>query len=89
MVELAQTVAWTGHWVALFGQLVDTTGQTVWEVADAQMVSRAGHWVWVIGQDVDVWRGLLAEPGVCLHLYGKHEARAGRKMGHVTRIFPE
>jgi len=27
---------------------------------------------------------VLAVPGACLHLYGKHEARRGRKMGHVT-----
>ena len=32
---------------------------------------------------------ILAEPGAHLHLYGKAEARAGRKMGHVTRVFPE
>ena len=30
------------------------------------------------------WAGLLALPGVHLHLYGKAEARRGRKMGHVT-----
>lgn len=30
------------------------------------------------------WRPLLALPGVHLHLYGKAEARPGRKMGHVT-----
>jgi len=30
------------------------------------------------------WAGVLAVPGVKLHLYGKHEARRGRKMGHVT-----
>lgn len=29
---------------------------------------------------------LLAEPGACLHLYGKAEARPGRKMGHVNRL---
>jgi 5-(carboxyamino)imidazole ribonucleotide synthase len=27
---------------------------------------------------------VLALPGVHLHLYGKLEARAGRKMGHIT-----
>lgn len=27
---------------------------------------------------------VLAVPGACLHLYGKAEARPGRKMGHVT-----
>jgi 5-(carboxyamino)imidazole ribonucleotide synthase len=43
----------------------------------------------------DIWRGpdkkiapdwlaVLKHPGAHLHLYGKREARAGRKMGHVT-----
>ena len=30
------------------------------------------------------WRELLALPGAHLHLYGKTEPRAGRKMGHLT-----
>ena len=30
------------------------------------------------------WDQVLALPGVHLHLYGKLEARAGRKMGHIT-----
>ena len=30
------------------------------------------------------WRGVLALPGAHLHLYGKREARPGRKMGHLT-----
>ena len=30
------------------------------------------------------WAAALALPGVHLHLYGKGEARPGRKMGHVT-----
>ena len=30
------------------------------------------------------WPSVLALPGVHLHLYGKNEARAGRKMGHLT-----
>ena len=30
------------------------------------------------------WRNALALPGVHLHLYGKREARPGRKMGHLT-----
>ena len=33
-------------------------------------------------------RRSLAEPGAHLHLYGKGEARPGRKMGHVTRLKP-
>lgn len=30
------------------------------------------------------WRVVLQHPGAHLHLYGKREARVGRKMGHVT-----
>ncbi len=30
------------------------------------------------------WQAVLALPGVHLHLYGKPEARPGRKMGHLT-----
>jgi 5-(carboxyamino)imidazole ribonucleotide synthase len=30
------------------------------------------------------WARALAVPGVSLHLYGKREARPGRKMGHLT-----
>jgi 5-(carboxyamino)imidazole ribonucleotide synthase len=40
----------------------------------------------LIGDDIAQWRDLMAESGAMLHLYGKSEARAGRKMGHVTRI---
>ena len=30
------------------------------------------------------WDAVLALPGAHLHLYGKHQARPGRKMGHLT-----
>ena len=32
------------------------------------------------------WAAALAVPGVTLHLYDKHEARPGRKMGHLTAV---
>ena len=35
------------------------------------------------------WRLLLQEPGVKLHLYGKKEARTGRKMGHYNVLEPD
>jgi 5-(carboxyamino)imidazole ribonucleotide synthase len=34
------------------------------------------------------WAAALAVPGAKLHLYGKHEARPGRKMGHITVMAP-
>jgi 5-(carboxyamino)imidazole ribonucleotide synthase len=44
--------------------------------------------VWVENGDKPDWEGLLAIPGAALHLYGKSEARRGRKMGHVTFTAP-
>ena len=35
------------------------------------------------------WDQVLAIPGVSLHLYGKEEARMGRKMGHVNIVHPD
>jgi 5-(carboxyamino)imidazole ribonucleotide synthase len=32
------------------------------------------------------WAAALAIPGVSLHLYGKSDPRAGRKMGHLTAL---
>ena len=40
----------------------------------------------LIGPAADDWARLAADPHVALHLYGKGEARDGRKMGHWTRV---
>ncbi|MDP3612603.1 MAG: ATP-grasp domain-containing protein, partial [Rubrivivax sp.] len=44
--------------------------------------------LWFAGADAQLqtpdWAAVLALPGVHLHLYGKTEARRGRKMGHLT-----
>jgi 5-(carboxyamino)imidazole ribonucleotide synthase len=42
----------------------------------------------LIGDEVHGWREHLNDPWAKLHLYGKAEARPGRKMGHVTRLNP-
>ncbi|MDA8051953.1 MAG: 5-(carboxyamino)imidazole ribonucleotide synthase [Rhodospirillales bacterium] len=39
-------------------------------------------------EEAALWGEILAAPGLIPHLYGKAEARPGRKMGHVTRLFP-
>ena len=39
----------------------------------------------LIGDDVNNWKKVLTEPNAHLHLYGKAEARAGRKMGHINK----
>ena len=40
----------------------------------------------LIGPEAKTALDLLNEPGAHVHLYGKKQARKGRKMGHVTRI---
>jgi 5-(carboxyamino)imidazole ribonucleotide synthase len=47
------------------------------------MVNLLGD-LWATDRDIPHWDKLLAHPGVKLHLYGKHEARPGRKMGHYN-----
>jgi 5-(carboxyamino)imidazole ribonucleotide synthase len=42
----------------------------------------------LIGDEIEALPALLASPGLIPHHYGKAEARPGRKMGHVTRLFP-
>ncbi|MEM7009419.1 MAG: 5-(carboxyamino)imidazole ribonucleotide synthase [Thermodesulfobacteriota bacterium] len=42
----------------------------------------------LIGNDVNQVKKYYDMKGACIHIYGKSEARAGRKMGHVTVIKP-
>ncbi len=53
-------------------------GGTGRPAAMAQLLGR----LWADGEPA--WERALADPGVRLHLYGKHDARPGRKMGHLT-----
>jgi 5-(carboxyamino)imidazole ribonucleotide synthase len=50
--------------------------------ADAAMKNLVG------AAEMALWPAILATPGLIPHLYGKREARPGRKMGHVTHLFP-
>ena len=49
--------------------------------SQAVMVNILGD-VWQNGEPA--WQKAAAHPALKLHLYGKHEARPGRKMGHFT-----
>ena len=42
----------------------------------------------LLGDEINQWQALAAEPGVAVHVYGKAQARVGRKMGHYNRITP-
>lgn len=40
----------------------------------------------LLGDEADGWLDYLSDPEAKLHLYGKTDARPGRKMGHITRV---
>jgi 5-(carboxyamino)imidazole ribonucleotide synthase len=88
--EMAPRVHNSGHWTiegALTSQFENHVraicglplGDTGLAAGGAQMRN-------LIGADAHDWRAILSDPANHLHLYGKHEARPGRKMGHVTRL---
>lgn len=88
--EMAPRVHNSGHWTiegAVTSQFENhiraicglPLGDTALTAARVEMEN-------LIGDDWERWPDVLAEVGAHLHLYGKREARAGRKMGHVTRL---
>ena len=90
--ELAPRVHNSGHWT-IDGAQTSQFEQHVRAIAGWPLggVRRRGPIEMrnLIGDEAAQWREILAEPDLCLHLYGKVEVRPGRKMGHVTRVFPE
>jgi 5-(carboxyamino)imidazole ribonucleotide synthase len=51
------------------------------------MVNLLGD-VWLEAGGCPNFAGALGVPGVKVYLYGKHDVRAGRKMGHMTALAP-
>jgi 5-(carboxyamino)imidazole ribonucleotide synthase len=89
--EIAPRVHNSGHWTmdaCLVGQFENHIRAVAgWPLgptdrhSDVTMTN-------LIGSDIDAWLSLAAEPDVAVHLYGKPEARPGRKMGHINRLKP-
>jgi 5-(carboxyamino)imidazole ribonucleotide synthase len=89
--EIAPRVHNSGHWTmdacvcsqfeqhirAICGWPLGSTARH----ADATMVN-------LLGTAVEDWQRYAADPAARVHIYGKAEARPGRKMGHVTRLTP-
>jgi len=90
--EIAPRVHNSGHWTSE-GALTSQFHQHVRAVCGFPLgaTTRRGRIEMenLIGDAALRWRAFLAEPGAHLHLYGKRDARPGRKMGHVTRVKPE
>ncbi|OAN44700.1 5-(carboxyamino)imidazole ribonucleotide synthase [Paramagnetospirillum marisnigri] len=89
--EMAPRPHNSGHWT-MDACVTDQFEQFVRAVCGLPLGSPERHSDAVmknlIGNDVDQWLDILRDPRAKLHLYGKAEARNGRKMGHVNRIGP-
>ncbi len=90
--EIAPRVHNSGHWT-LDGCLVSQFENHIraiagWPLGGTQRHSDA-EMINLVGREVANWRQWAGDEHVALHLYGKGEARAGRKMGHVTRLTPK
>ena len=87
--EIAPRVHNSGHWTQN-GCAVDQFEQHIRAVAGWPLGDGRRHSDVVmenlIGDDMARVPDLSRETNVSLHLYGKAEARAGRKMGHANRI---
>lgn len=88
--EIAPRVHNSGHWT-IEGAATSQFEQHIRAICGLPLGSAAltGHGAVMdnlIGADVDRWAEILGQAGAHLHLYNKGEARAGRKMGHVTRL---
>lgn len=86
--EIAPRVHNSGHWTQ-DGCLIDQFEQHIRAVAGWPLGDGARHSDVVmenlIGDDIDRVPEIAATQSA-LHLYGKAEARPGRKMGHVNRL---
>jgi 5-(carboxyamino)imidazole ribonucleotide synthase len=89
--EMAPRVHNSGHWTiegAFTSQFENhiraicglPLGDTVLAASRVEMDN-------LIGAEADDWMRWLKTDRAHLHLYGKGEARPGRKMGHVTRLY--
>jgi len=88
--EIAPRVHNSGHWT-IEGAVTSQFEQHIRAICDLPPgltgLTRGGAVMEnLIGDEVNRWPELVAERGAHVHIYGKGEARPGRKMGHVTRV---
>lgn len=86
--EIAPRVHNSGHWTQN-GCVIDQFEQHIRAVAGWPLGDGARHanveMTNLIGDDIAAWQSCVTDG---LHLYGKAEAKPGRKMGHINRVSP-
>ena len=89
--EIAPRVHNTGHWTQ-DGCEVDQFEQHIravagWPLGPTRAIARV-EMLNLLGDEVDAWAKYAGEAETRLHLYGKRDAKPGRKMGHINRVTP-
>jgi 5-(carboxyamino)imidazole ribonucleotide synthase len=88
--EMAPRVHNSGHWT-IEGAVTSQFENHIRAVAglplgSTKLIGSSVIMKNIIGHDADDWLAMAGDSGSHLHLYGKDEARDGRKMGHITRV---
>ena len=88
--EMAPRVHNSGHWT-IEGAITSQFENHIRAICglplgDTALTAPAIEMHNLIGAEAGNWAQILTDPANQLHLYGKGEARPGRKMGHVTRV---
>lgn len=88
--EMAPRVHNSGHWT-IEGAITSQFENHVRAICglplgDTRVVAERVEMENLIGDEWERWPEFVADKDTHLHLYGKRESRAGRKMGHVTRL---
>ena len=88
--EMAPRVHNSGHWT-IEGAATSQFESHIRAICglplgDTSTIAKTVEMTNIIGKDAASAHECLSDPAAHLHLYGKAKARAGRKMGHVTRI---
>jgi 5-(carboxyamino)imidazole ribonucleotide synthase len=87
--EIAPRVHNSGHWtieacvVSQFEQHIRAVAG--WPLGPTRAIAQV-EMLNLLGDEADHWARYAAEPETRIHLYGKREAKPGRKMGHVNRV---
>ena len=91
--EIAPRVHNSGHWTIDGARCRSSSSTSAplrhWPLAKPVRLGRRVEMVNLIGNEVDDAARWLTVTGASVHIYGKGDARPGRKMGHVTRVWPE
>ncbi len=90
--EIAPRVHNSGHWTmdaCLCSQFENHIRAVAgWPLGSTKRHA-AAEMINLIGSSANDWVAFAQEPDASMHLYGKRDARPGRKMGHVNRLRPD